>query len=727
MAGGVVLALFAAYVFNFDFLQSLENKTIDLRFELRGHRKPEAPVCIAAIDEKSLQEIGRWPWSRSAQADLVRALRRYGAKYVFYDVFFSEPEVSQDRQTLQQLEQVLGRRGATAGGEALRRRLLEEIRKIRGREDGDTRFARALREAGNVFLPIVPLNNDEGRTPVAGALNATPAEMLGSGDEVGFRSPSLILSIPKIQTAALDSGHIRYTPDGTDGIIRYYLSAVPYGDVWIPHVVVQMARHYLSASKEPAVVMPGEHLLVGGRKVPILAEGAAFIDYCGDRGTIPTHSVADILAERVPADQLKGQVVMVGATADGLFDMRPTPFTKAFPGVEVNATIFENLVAGRSITLAASFWALLLVVAMALVMWFLVPPLPPYRGIVVFWIILFGYGVVAQLFFSPGNIILPVVYPLLSLLLTYLVLTTYKLMTEVRHSHYMKQMFQSMVAPTVVEEILKMPSGIELGGEEKIMTVMFSDIRGFTTYSEKHTPHEVVDVLNEYLTQMTHLIFQTEGTLDKYIGDAIMAFWGSPAPQSNHAFRACSTALGMTRLLHETLHPKWRAEGREELQIGVGLSTGPMVVGFVGSEHIKNYTLIGDAVNLGSRLEGTTKEYHVEIIVSESTHEAVKGEFLFRELDLIRVKGKERPIRIFELMAHMPKATEDQKRLSVRFEEGLSYYRTLRFEEAEKAFQDCQRLVPADGPSKVFLERCWTLKMAPPEKGWDGVFTMKTK
>ncbi len=727
MAGAVVLALVAASFLNIRILQSLENKAVDLRFELRGQRVPEAPVCIAAIDEKSLQEVGRWPWSRSVQADLVRVLKRYGVRFIFYDVFFSEPEVSQDQQTLKQLEEVLGRRGATASSEAMRRRLLDEIRKLRGREDGDTRFAKSLKQAGNVFLPIVPLNNDEGRTPQAEALNATPAEVLGSLESVLFQSRSLILSIPKIQSSALDSGHIRYTPDPADGIIRYFLPVVPYGGASIPHVVVQMARYHLGASKEPAVLVPGEYLLVGDRKVPVILEGEALIDYCGNRGTIPTYSVADILAERVPVEKLKGQVVMVGATADGLFDMRPSPFTKSFPGVEVNANIFENLVSGRFLTLAGEIWKVLLAVAMALLMWVLVPRLSPYRGILAFTVIFAGYLAVAQAAFSPGKVLLPVVVPLLSLLFTYLLLTTYKLMTEVRHSRYMKQMFQSMVAPTVVEEILKMPSGIELGGEEKVMTVMFSDIRGFTTYSEKHTPHEVVDILNEYLTQMTHLIFQTEGTLDKYIGDAIMAFWGSPAPQSNHAFRACSTALGMTELLHGTLHPRWKKEGREELQIGIGLSTGPMVVGFVGSEHIKNYTLIGDAVNLGSRLEGTTKEYHVEIIVSETTRDAVKDEFLFRELDLIRVKGKEKPLRIYELMALLPKAAESRKELALRFAEGLSFYRNLRFDDAEKSFQDCLRIAPADGPSKVFLERCWTLKMAPPEEGWDGVFTMKTK
>jgi adenylate cyclase len=288
-------------------------------------------------------------------------------------------------------------------------------------------------------------------------------------------------------------------------------------------------------------------------------------------------------------------------------------------------------------------------------------------------------------------------------------------------------MFQSMVTPKVVDEILKLPAGIELGGEEKELTVMFSDIRGFTTFSEKHTPHDVVEILNEYLTQMTYLIFQTEGTLDKYIGDAIMAFWGAPTAQQDHAYRACSTTLGMVDLLHTVLHPKWDLEGKERLQIGIGLNTGPMVVGFVGSESIKNYTLIGDAVNLGSRLEGTTKEYHVEVIIAETTYEQVKNDMLCRELDLIKVKGKNEPIRIYELLDHRLKGA-GTKEMKVRaFEEGLAHYRSQKWDEAIKSFKNCLDLDPKDGPAEIFIERCKQLKQNPPPQNWDGVFVMKTK
>jgi adenylate cyclase len=226
---------------------------------------------------------------------------------------------------------------------------------------------------------------------------------------------------------------------------------------------------------------------------------------------------------------------------------------------------------------------------------------------------------------------------------------------------------------------------------------------------------------------MTGLIFKTQGTLDKYIGDAIMAFWGAPAPQQDHALRACQAALGMVDLLHNTLHPKWESEGKEKLQIGIGLNTGGMVVGFVGSEHIKNYTLVGDAVNLGSRLETATKEYKVEILLSETTYGRVKEEMLCRELDLIRVKGKTRPIRIFELLDYRARCSENKLLKVKNFEEGLGHYRAQEWEKAAQKFKNCLETDPRDGPAVIFLERCLGLKKSPPGQGWDGVFVMTTK
>lgn len=727
MALGVIFLLTFCSIFNISLFQALESKTVDFRFAVRGTRLPEAPIRILAIDEKSLREVGQWPWPRAVHAELVRKLKAAGAKCVFYDVFFPEPERSQENM-LSQLETVLNStmRGSSKSSGSVREKVLRDVRKFQESQRGDLEFASALKEVQNVFLPIEPLvSGKEGRSPNPDSLHMTEAQLFGGFTDSFVSAPTLIISIPELQNNALDSGHTRCFNEA-DGIFRYYPVAMNYQGKLIPHLSLQVAR-YLLDDKEPVKIHAGDYAEVAGRKFPILENGFALINYCGPRGTFPTISASDVLKDRVKLGDLKGMAVLIGATADGLYDLKPTPFTRASPGVEINASILENVYSKNFLALAPDSVKFLLIVALALLMWYLVPRLTPTQSSVWFVILFTGYILICCVAFSFFNRVINLVYPSLSLLLTFLMLTTYKFRTEVRHSRYMKQMFQSMVTPKVVDEIMKLPSGIELGGEEKELTVMFSDIRGFTTYSEKHGPKDVIAILNEYLTQMTNMVFQTEGTLDKYIGDAIMAFWGAPTAQQDHAYRACSTALGMVDLLHTVLHPKWELEGKEKLNIGIGLNSGNMVVGFVGSQSIKNYTLIGDAVNLGSRLEGTTKEYKVEVIISETTYDEVKSDMLCRELDLIQVKGKTRPIRIYELVDHRLKGAGMKEMKVKAFEEGLGHYRAQRWDEALKQFKTCLELDPWDGPAEIFTDRCKLLKQTPPSSSWDGVFVMKTK
>lgn len=736
MTFGVVFLLFICDVFKNKTFQALENKSIDFRFVLRGVRTPKAPIKILAVDEQSLKEIGQWPWPRSVQAQIIQKLKAAGVKCFFYDVFFPEPERTQEKM-LGQLQGMLN--GAIQGSSKsinnIREKVFADIKKFQETQDGDKELAAAMKEAGNVYFLIEPsVFENEGRTPSPETLHMTPAELLGDAKEQADSlgdltvARSLLLSIPMLQDNAVDAGHTRCFPF-SDGIYRYYPTVVNYEandkNALIPHLSLQVARHFLD-DKNPIKVQIGKYTEVAGRKIPILDNGYAFINYCGPWGTFPLISAADLLKGRVKED-LKGSIVEIGATATGINDIRPTPFDRVSPGANINANIVENVLSNNFLTLAPNYFNYILMLVLAMLMWYLVPRLTPIQSTVVFMLLFPGYVIIACLFFSYLNTVLNLIYPSLAMVLTFLMLTTYKFRTEVRHSRYMKQMFQSMVAPAVVDEIMKLPAGIELGGEEKELTVMFSDIRGFTTYSEKHTPHEVVAILNEYLTQMTNLIFQTEGTLDKYIGDAIMAFWGAPGTQRDHAYRACSTTLGMVDLLHSVLHPKWEIEGKQRLDIGIGLNTGPMVVGFVGSQSIKNYTLIGDAVNLGARLEGTTKEYHVEIIIAESTYLQVKDDMLCRELDLIKVKGKNEPIRIYELIDHRLRGAGMKEMKVKAFEEGLAHYRGCRFDEALKCFKNCLELDPKDGPAEIFVERSKVLKQNPPPAPWDGVFVMKTK
>ncbi|HQC10828.1 MAG TPA: adenylate/guanylate cyclase domain-containing protein, partial [Smithellaceae bacterium] len=327
-------------------------------------------------------------------------------------------------------------------------------------------------------------------------------------------------------------------------------------------------------------------------------------------------------------------------------------------------------------------------------------------------------------FFS-FNTWLNLVYPLITMATIYLGITIYHYFKEEREKKKIRGAFQYYLTSSVINEMLKDPGKLKLGGDKKDLTVLFSDIRGFTTISEKMTPEELVALLNEYLTTMTNQVFHYDGLLDKYMGDAIMAVFGAPLDQPDHAERACRTALAMMKELRK-LQDKWKAEGRPVFDIGVGLNSGDMVVGNMGSEMRFDYTVMGDMVNLGSRLEGTNKEYGTNIIISEFTYEKVKDAMCCRELDGVRVKGKLKPVKIYELLGEK-KDEAAFRDLLEGFGKGLALYREAKWDEAIAAFQSVLAARPNDTPSKVYVERCKNLKENPPAEPWDGVFVMTKK
>jgi adenylate cyclase len=306
-------------------------------------------------------------------------------------------------------------------------------------------------------------------------------------------------------------------------------------------------------------------------------------------------------------------------------------------------------------------------------------------------------------------------------------ITAWGYLTEGRDKARLKKEFSSVLAPAVVEELLANPQLAGLGGAERDLTVMFSDIRGFTTMSEKLSPDGLTKFLNEYLTPMTEIVIQTEGTLDKYIGDALMAFWGAPVEKKDHAARACLAAVEMIEQLDNVLKPKWRAEGKPDIEIGIGLNSGLMRVGFMGSERMRSYTVLGDNVNLGSRLEGTNKNYGTFIIAAQSTYEAAKHAVHARELDAVRVKGKKEPVKIYEILGRGT-APPTTAAWVARFEAALLEYKAKRFDEAEASFRAVIEMRGGkDAPSDVYLERCAHFREDPPPADWDGVYEFKTK
>lgn len=443
---------------------------------------------------------------------------------------------------------------------------------------------------------------------------------------------------------------------------------------------------------------------------------------------------------------LKDKILIVGATSIGVYDLRQSPFEENYPGVETHANVLSNLLTeaahGRGDTVSAgqpgflkihpfeekAMWIVILVGGLAL------SATLTYLGSVAgllatIGVLLSFYAIDRYVLFANGFIV-NVSLPFILTFAIFVGITSYKYFTEERNKRQLKGTFAKYVSPAVVEEILKDPSNIELGGKKMELTVMFSDVRGFTTISEKLDPRALSNLLNSYLTPMTDLVFETKGTLDKYMGDAIMAFWGAPISFDDHAERAATCALMMLKKLKE-LQAEYAAKKLPTIDIGIGLNTGDMSVGNMGSNTVRSYTVMGDSVNLGSRLEGINKEYGTRIIVSEFTQAKIADKFVTREVDWVRVKGKAQPVRIFELIGTKSSGTlsapADMLAVLPDFETGFRLYHERKFEEAVLAFTRALNTKPDDECSQLYIERCHDYQSTPPGDDWDGVYTMKTK
>jgi adenylate cyclase len=537
-----------------------------------------------------------------------------------------------------------------------------------------------------------------------------------------------------------------------DGVLRRLPLVYRVGDVFYPSLSLSTAASFFGAT--PGII--GDPVMTGGMRaigfpkddgtvveVDTDLNGRLLVNYYGPsgpadpalpdekRGVFPRVSLADVYENSFDQSVVKGRAVIIAVTAIGTFDQRVTPFSPNVPGAEVHAAALQNMIDGRELRRPTLYVQIemMMAVLLALLLGLLLPRLTATAGLVLFASVALLAALLNFFVLFPRDMWFHDVPLALQLAFSWAGITVWGYLTTGRDKARLKKEFSTVLAPTVVEQLLDNPQMAGLGGAEREMTVMFSDIRGFTSMSEKLTPEGLTAFLNEYLTPMTDILIQREGTLDKYMGDAIMAFWGAPIEQKDHAARAALAAIDMLEKLDE-MKLKWRAEGKPELDIGIGLNSGLMRVGFMGSERMRNYTVLGDNVNLGSRLEGTNKNYGTHIIVSETTYQQAKGVAYGRWLDAVRVKGKREPVNIYELMGRLgPGGTPPAhaKKLIDVFEAALRHYRAKQWSEAEFAFKEALKLRPDDGPSKVYLERIAHFREEPPPEKWDGVYEFKTK
>ena len=605
-------------------LDQVERKTYDMRLRALEREAPRF-VTIAAIDEASLARLGRWPWSRTTLARLAERLDQLGARVIAFDVFFSERESPR----------------------------------------ADAQFARAIGASKKTVLATVFVDRHEMRhlgpaglaaARLAIAPQALP-EVQGADASPLRERQGVLVNIVELQGGALYTGHINMDPDA-DGVIRRAPLVVRFDERYFPSFDVQVARAYL-ANAVPALDVASYGITgiqLGERYIPLDEDGQVLVNHRRP-GAFPRLPVVDILEGRADPALIRDRVVLVGGTAismsAGTGDVRVTPYGGNVPGVEVRASIIESLLQGDA--LQRPEWMMVVDIASMLLIAVLLIALLPRFGVagggVLAGVAFGGYLAAALYFFRTEGLWLNLVYPSLLIALLFASTTLVLYFFRVSEQRYLKRAFAYYVPPTVVDDLVADPGKLKLGGQKRELTVLFSDIRGFTTLSEAMAPEELVKLMNEYFTIMTAQVFEHGGSLDKYIGDAVMAMFGAPLPEPRHAAFACRSALGMMRTLR-TFQQSLRSRGLPVIDIGIGINTGQAVVGNMGSASRFNYTVVGDPVNLASRIEHLNKEYGTRILVSEYTYAAVKDEFpLAREVDMVRVRGRAQPVRLFELFA----------------------------------------------------------------------------
>ncbi len=728
---GLILTILSLliYAMGVPFLNVIEQKAYDLHFRSRGPEKPGSEVVIVGIDEKSVDALGRWPWPRTRIAALIDRLGSYGAKVIAFDIVFAEPDESSGGAVLQELKAKVRDRDARAALDAAAQDA-----------DNDSRLAASISKSpGTVLGYFFFTSREEIKHRKEKKGHASDYDIPSRYSSIRYlekdvappnlpRALAVEQNIPQLAKAASHFGYFNITPD-SDGTVRWVPLAIQLGDNIYPHISVEAVRAFRGSPPIFINAAPYgvDSIQIGQQAIPTDEQGRLLINFRGPQKTFPHYSFVDVLNGTVPASAFKDKIVLVGATAIGIYDMRVTPFSGVFPGIEVNANIIDNLL--RNDAISRPDWTVVFDVAAILLLGIalsrIISRIRPLTATMVTIALLVAYGVVNEYIFVHWRLWLTAIYPGMTMLFVFGGVTTYRIMTEEKKKKEIKNAFSRYVSPSLVEDILKDPSKLVLGGEERRLTVFFSDIRGFTTISEGLTPQNLVKLINDYLTPMTDIILESGGTVDKYMGDAIMAFWGAPVWQEDHAIRACRTALKMMEKLR-ALQAEWEQKGLPKIDIGIGLSTGKLTCGNMGSHLRFDYTVMGDSVNLGSRLEGLNKEYGTHIIVPKYTYEDVKDEFILRQLDRIKVKGKKIPIRIYELMADKNGDTRLREAADL-FEAGLNAYTERDWDRAESQFQKTLAVIPGDKPSLVFLERVKDLRTADLPAEWDGVYVMTKK
>ena len=698
---GTILVVVILFLSGTPILDLVELKTYDLRLFSRGHLPPSPAVVLALVDEKSLDTEGRWPWPRSKFADLVDVLSHDGARVIGFDVGFLEPDEN-PQNDLAFANAIKHSSAAVVLGYFFHMSEADLDYRIEQQE-----IDQQLKRINASKYPLILYRE---RTTNFGPF---------------FRAYAPKSNLAMFTEAAASSGYFNLGND-QDDVIRWMPLMIQGGEDLFPSLAVLCAWHYLG--KPQLIVNVGrygvEGIKMGERYIPTNERGQMLINYLGPVKTFPSYSVSEILSGKLPKGIFKDKIVMVGATATGTYDMRSTPMSPVYPGPEIHASVIDNILTQNFLTKPnwSKSYDLIAIVILGLLIGIALSHMGAFKGLIFAAGLFVLHMLITRWLFVHMGAWLNLVYPLLALSTTYIALTVYYYVTEERERQKIKGAFTHYVSAEVIDTMLADPARLKLGGDEKVLTVLFSDLQGFTAASERYTPTQMIELLSEYYALMTEQVFAYGGMLKEYVGDELMAIFGAPVEQADHAKQACAAALAM-RENRAALRAEWAKLGHPYLYARTGINSGLMLVGNLGSKYRFAYGVLGDHVNLGSRLEGLNKAYQTEILIGENTAELIAGDFLLREIDMVQVVGREQAVRIYELLGKSGTSLpSEQEKAYSSYAAGLEAYRRQSWDDAIGLFSESLSLWKGDGPSLTMLERCEIYQKTPPPENWDGVF-----
>ncbi len=733
LVGLVLVGIFAGGAVDFiplPLLDRLDGIIYDLRLRLTAPGGLDPRVVIVDIDEKSLREReaggeGRWPWPRDRLALLTNSLfDDYNISVLGFDVIFSERDESSGIKNLHQL---------ASGDLKSSKEFQAQYSKLKSKLDFDGQFAQSFKDRA-VVLGFSFLNpgdtNHKGALPDSIlTLEQLPLSLVSPMIRQGYTG-----NLESLQKAAADGGHINPVVD-PDGILRKVPMLIVDDGKYYESLSLASARTLLGGLPIDGVVQNPNSLFgglvsldVGGAPLPVDQNLYSFIPYRGPYGSFEYISASDVLNKSIPKERLDGKIVLIGTTAPGLLDLRATPVGKAYPGVEIHANLITGILDGtiKQTPIWGTAATLASIALLGLVLALSLPLLSPLLSSLASLLSLCIATAVNFLAYKQG-FVLPVAGLLSTILMVYLLNIGYGYFIESRGKKLITGLFGQYVPPELVDEMAQDPASFSMEGESRELTILFSDVRGFTTISESLDAKTLSEFINAFLTPFTRVIYKNRGTIDKYMGDCIMAFWGAPLSDADHARHGLISAFEMLKAM-ELLNAEFIQKGWPPIKVGIGLNSGRVSVGNMGSEIRLAYTVMGDAVNLASRLEGITKEYGAAIIIGEETRKELP-DLIAREVDRVRVKGKDVAVTIYEPLGFEGDVSTEALLALKLFDAALASYRSQQWDQAQGQFEALLKDYASSGETlyQLYLERIENLRDSPPGSGWDGSYTFTKK